>query len=296
MIGGDGKEYGPISAEQLQEFIAAGRADSQTRIQREGESDWKNLAEFPEFAEALAAKRAAPLPRPAAALPSPGTPVAPPDAERLAAEVLARDYEINIGLTLGRAWDLLKSDFWPLVGITALVLIVNSAASSLLQGPLLGGLLSYYLKRIRGHQAELGDAFSGFSANFLQLLLSFLVSSVLIGVGMIFCFLPGIYLAIAWQLSLPLTADKGIGFWDAMEVSRKVLTRNWWGMFALAIVCALINICGVICCGIGVFITIPLTLIALAYVYEDLFGQSQVMAQLPAGTSPAPGAGPLAPA
>jgi hypothetical protein len=296
MIGGDGKEYGPISAEQLHEFIAAGRADAQTRIQREGESDWKNLAEFPEFAEALAAKRAAPPPRPAAALPSPATPVVPPDAERLAAEVLARDYEVNIGLTLGRAWDLLKSDFWPLVGITALIIIVNSAASSLLQGPLIGGLFSYYLKRIRGQQAELGDAFSGFSANFLQLLLGFLVSSVLVTVGMMFCVLPGIYLGIAWQLTPVITADKGIGFWDAMEVSRKVLTRNWWGMFALALVCVLMNICGLICCIIGLFVTIPLTLIALAYVYEDLFGQSQVMAQLPAGTSPAAGAGPLAPA
>ncbi|HXI53142.1 MAG TPA: hypothetical protein VNH84_16615, partial [Candidatus Saccharimonadales bacterium] len=216
--------------------------------------------------------------------------------ERLAAEVLARDYEVNIGLTLGRAWDLLKSDFWPLVGITALIIIVNSAASSLLQGPLIGGLFSYYLKRIRGQQAELGDAFSGFSANFLQLLLGFLVSSVLVTVGMMFCVLPGIYLGIAWQLTPVITADKGIGFWDAMEVSRKVLTRNWWGMFALALVCVLMNICGLICCIIGLFITIPLTLIALAYVYEDLFGQSQVMAQLPAGTSPAAGAGPLAPA
>src|SRR5262249_32807303 len=161
MIGGDGKEYGPISLEQMREFIAAGRADPQTRIQKEGEGDWKQLTEFPEFADALAAKRAAPLPRPAAALPPPGAPLAPPDPERLAAEVLARDYEVNIGLTLGRAWDLLKSDFWMLVLVTALIFVVNSAASGLLQGPLFGGLFIYYLKRIRGQPAELSDAFCG---------------------------------------------------------------------------------------------------------------------------------------
>ena len=34
----------------------------------------------------------------------------------------------------------------------------------------------------------------------------------------------------------------------------------------------LINIGGGLLCGIGVFVTLPWTLIALAYIYEDLFG------------------------
>jgi uncharacterized protein DUF4339 len=304
MIGGDGNEYGPLTPEQLREFIAAGRANSQTRAKKEGDPDWKTLAEFPEFAEALAAKGAAALPGPTAA-PAPGTaapappalPGSPSDPEILAANVLARDYEVNIGLALGRAWDLLKSDFGPLVGVTALIMLVNSAASGILQGPLMGGLFAYYLKRIRGQPAEISDAFSGFATHFLQLFLGFLVSGLLITLGSFFCVLPGIYLGIAWQLTLPLIQDKGIGFWDAMEVSRKVLTRNWWGMFALTLICALANICGALCCLVGLLVTLPLTLIALAYIYEDLFGQTQAVpaAQLSAGTGPSAGAGPLAP-
>jgi hypothetical protein len=53
MIGADGKEYGPITAEQLRLWIAEGRANAQTRVRAEEALEWKNLADLPEFASAL---------------------------------------------------------------------------------------------------------------------------------------------------------------------------------------------------------------------------------------------------
>jgi uncharacterized RDD family membrane protein YckC len=49
IVGGDGKEYGPVSAAKVQEWIAAGRANLQTRARRAGEAEWRALGEFPEF-------------------------------------------------------------------------------------------------------------------------------------------------------------------------------------------------------------------------------------------------------
>ena len=49
IIGADGKEYGPISAEQLRQWIAEGRVNAQTRVMPEGATEWRVLAEFPEF-------------------------------------------------------------------------------------------------------------------------------------------------------------------------------------------------------------------------------------------------------
>jgi len=49
IIGADGREYGPVTAEQLRQWIAAGRVNEQTRIQAEGSPDWKPLADFPEL-------------------------------------------------------------------------------------------------------------------------------------------------------------------------------------------------------------------------------------------------------
>ena len=53
IIGADLVEYGPVSAEQIRQWIAEGRVDSQTKLQAEGGGEWKRLAEMPEFTEAL---------------------------------------------------------------------------------------------------------------------------------------------------------------------------------------------------------------------------------------------------
>ena len=50
IIATDGKQYGPINADQLRRWMAEGRANSITLVQVEGSTDWKPLSTFPEFA------------------------------------------------------------------------------------------------------------------------------------------------------------------------------------------------------------------------------------------------------
>ncbi len=49
MLGADGREYGPISAEQLRRWISEGRANAETLTRAEGDATWKPLAQFAEF-------------------------------------------------------------------------------------------------------------------------------------------------------------------------------------------------------------------------------------------------------
>ncbi len=53
--GADQKEYGPVNADQIRKWIAQGRANARTKLQAAGSSEWRPLAEFPEFADALEA-------------------------------------------------------------------------------------------------------------------------------------------------------------------------------------------------------------------------------------------------
>jgi hypothetical protein len=67
IIGADGKEYGPITADQVQQWIKEGRANAQTRVLVEGTTEWKTLGELPEFGgtpPAIAPPGAAPGPAP----------------------------------------------------------------------------------------------------------------------------------------------------------------------------------------------------------------------------------------
>jgi prepilin-type processing-associated H-X9-DG protein len=53
LLGSDQKEYGPVSADQIRQWITQGRANAKSKLQAAGSTDWKPLAEFPEFADAL---------------------------------------------------------------------------------------------------------------------------------------------------------------------------------------------------------------------------------------------------
>jgi Domain of unknown function (DUF4190)/GYF domain 2 len=53
IIGGDGREYGPVDAEQLRRWIIEGRADWQTLTQAVGIAGWKPLGSFSEFRPAV---------------------------------------------------------------------------------------------------------------------------------------------------------------------------------------------------------------------------------------------------
>jgi predicted Ser/Thr protein kinase len=206
------------------------------------------------------------------------------DAGALAQEILAHDYVLDIGSCLHRGWVLVRSDFWPIVGVSALMLLLVQAACStavgiVAGGPLMGGLWLYLLGRARGEPSRLETAFSGFRIAFLDLFLAGFVTYLLTLLGFICLILPGLYLVVAWIFALILVADQRLRFWPAMELSRKVVTRHWLKLFGFWLVLLLMNLAGLFLCGVGVFFTAPIALAATVFAYEDVFGLARRKAQ-----------------
>ncbi len=50
IIGGDGKEYGPVTADQVRAWIAGGRANLDTQAKAVGSDEWRRLGDYAEFA------------------------------------------------------------------------------------------------------------------------------------------------------------------------------------------------------------------------------------------------------
>jgi hypothetical protein len=50
IIGADGKEYGPVSGEQMRRWIAEGRVENRTPVFAHGATDWNFAGLLPEFA------------------------------------------------------------------------------------------------------------------------------------------------------------------------------------------------------------------------------------------------------
>ncbi len=207
--------------------------------------------------------------------------------DAFAAAAQTRDYQLNIGHCLGRGWNLVAHNFWEIVGVATLIGLLQHAADSTLigivvGGPLSGGLWLFFLKKIRGEQANVGTAFSGFVVALAPLFLGGLVTFLLILAGLICLVLPGIYFAVAWAFTLMLIADKGLDFWPAMGLSRKVISKHWWKFLGFFVVLGLIELAGYLMFLVGIFIAAPIALAALAYAYEDVFAPAAAAANFPA--------------
>src|ERR1035438_2779064 len=62
IIGGDQKEYGSVTKDDLRRWITDGRLNAQSLAKEEHDTEWRPLSAFPEFADALAATSAPPPP------------------------------------------------------------------------------------------------------------------------------------------------------------------------------------------------------------------------------------------
>jgi hypothetical protein len=113
IIGANQMEYGPVTSEQLRQWIAEGRVNAQTLAQAQGETTWKPISSFPEFAAGFA-------PAPAAAPPLLGASVAVTGTR---ASALEKVYGPAIGLMitaiLGFAGALVGL-LWSVAGVGAM--------------------------------------------------------------------------------------------------------------------------------------------------------------------------------
>jgi hypothetical protein len=156
VIGSDNREYGPASEEVIRRWIAEGRANGATQVQKEGDAGWRPLSSCPEFAEALAAGAQVPPATEAAApstpstgptegagpSPAQGTATSTPAglapapsvsapsasaaaASALEAELLARDVNLDIGACVQRSWELFQKDPWVVAAAWAVAFFVS---------------------------------------------------------------------------------------------------------------------------------------------------------------------------
>ena len=241
MIGGDGREYGPVTADQLRLWILDHRANGQTMVQPAGSTGWVPLGSLAEFSEALASAAQAhglpaPTPPPVAAeaeAPATLAPAATPEAGG----------ELHIFDCLGRGWMLLQRHFLLIAGAALLVWGVQTLSalggcagglvSLAVSGPLYGGLSVLVLALIRGRPTGVGDLFACFGERFLPCLAVWLFTEILSQLGLALCLLPGIFLSVVWAFSLPLAADRGLSFGLAIGTSWRTVVPRFFTVLGL---------------------------------------------------------------
>lgn len=87
---------------------------------------------------------------------------------------------------------------------------------------------------------------------------------------------------ILFTFSYQLIADRGMTGVDAVKTSVKAARGNLWGLFILALLTMALNLAGILCCCIGMYLILPVNIAATTVAYLKVFGDE---AQTPAQQS-----------
>jgi len=94
--------------------------------------------------------------------------------------------------------------------------------------------------------------------------------AVTVLVGLILLIVPGIYWAIKYSFYKYMLIDKNLGPIEALKESGKITHGAKWNLLLFFIVIMILNIIGILAMGVGLLISMPVTLMATVYVYRKL--------------------------
>lgn len=130
-------------------------------------------------------------------------------------------------------------------------------------------LLVMALHAVNGRPVRLPD----YQAE-LNLIATYTVGSFLYFVGvafsLIFLIVPGIMFAVAYYFYGLIIIDTGADPISAFKEARLLSKGKRWPLFGAGLLATLISILGLIACGIGILLTIPVNSIAAAHIYHQL--------------------------
>jgi uncharacterized membrane protein len=134
------------------------------------------------------------------------------------------------------------------------------------------GVIKVSLKFCDGEKGQLDDLLSSFS-----LVLPFLAASILYALivmaGLILLIIPGIILAIKFGLFPYFIVDDRLGPIQALKASAAATSGAKFDLFLFGFLLGLINMGGAMLLLIGLFVTVPISMVAYASVYRKLAGK-----------------------
>jgi uncharacterized membrane protein len=153
--------------------------------------------------------------------------------------------------------------------------IVLGIVFQLFQYFLTVGMLRISLMVVDGGQASIGDLFSG-APSFAPYVLGTLLYSLIVAAGLVLLVVPGIIAMVMFGYYGYLIIDSGLGPVDALKASAALTQGARWKLLGFGFVLTVLNLLGAVPFGLGLFATVPVSLVAMAFVYRRLSSQTAV--------------------
>lgn len=146
------------------------------------------------------------------------------------------------------------------------------------------GYTKIFLKIYDGETPKFEEIFKEYKTFWRYLGTSILLFFTILG-GLILLLIPGIFWAVRFSFSLLIVVDTKVGPIAAMKESYAITKGNFGKVLGFWILLGLINLLGLICLGIGLMVTIPVSTLASIFVYRKLSAIKAGLIQTPVSTS-----------
>lgn len=105
---------------------------------------------------------------------------------------------------------------------------------------------------------------------FLPYLLGMIAFIIIVAAGFLLLVIPGVIWMLQFQFFSYAIVDEDLGPMEALHRSSELTAGAKGQLFGFVLFLVLINFVGVLAFGIGVFVTYPITQLAMAYIYLDM--------------------------
>lgn len=228
----------------------------------------------------------------------------------MSADIEIQKVEIDPLGCFRQSLKLVEGQYWLLVGISALAMLIGGAVPIALIGPMMCGAYLCFLEKHRGGEVEFELLFDGFDhfvpsliatlimtgitllafipalmvmfAGLLATLLSFqargaeAAAPAIVPIGATSLLLLGLIalllvVSLFFIFAFPLIVDRKLSGPAALGVSARAVARNFGGLLGLMLINVVLGIAGVLACYVGTFFVLPISFGAMTIAYRKLF-------------------------
>jgi hypothetical protein len=155
-----------------------------------------------------------------------------------------------------------------------IVNIISSLLSICIHSAFSAGFAKATIEQMDTGNTRFETIFSGFK-NIGNTIGASIISSILIGLGFLLCFVPGFYVIGRLAFAPYLCAIEGIGCTESLQKSSAWTQPYAWSMFGLLFVTGLVSFLGVFACCVGLLWTTPIVGVVIGLHYRDFRGLNQ---------------------
>lgn len=165
---------------------------------------------------------------------------------------------------------LLETGAEQMGGAVAALLAVGFAVASILASFLINMGETAFFLRAHDDAKAVGLRDLWHPEPFWKFVGAALLAGLAIFLGFILLIVPGIILSILFMFVGYLAIERRLGPIAALKESTRLTKGSRWKLFQLALLALLLNILGFLALIIGLFVTIPVTLLATVHAYRTL--------------------------